>query len=324
MSPVGGARWPALGSDAELRVTDRWRLEPALASAQAAIAEIDRACSRFREDSELSCVNARAGRRVRVSTLMLDAVEVALRGAELSSGLLDPCLGRELEQAGYDRDWELIEAEARPTADGSGEPPRLLARRRAAWREIEVDRAAGTVRIPAGAKLDLGATAKALAADRACAAAHHRARGGGVLVALGGDIAVRGEPPAGGWQVHVTDDHRAGPRAPGQRVAIDGGGLATSSTLVRRWRRGGEQMHHIIDPATGRPAETCWRTVSVAAGDCTDANVASTTALLLGEGAPAWLCELGLPARLVEHDGTVVAAADWPAETSAAAAEAMP
>ncbi len=175
--------------------------------------------------------------------------------------------------------------------------------------------------MPAGAKLDLGATAKALAADRACVAAHARA-GGGALVAVGGDVAVRGEAPSGGWQVHVTDDHRAGPRAPGQRIAIEGGGLATSSTAARRWRRGNEQMHHIIDPATGRPADTCWRTVSVAAVDCTDANMASTTALLLGDGAPAWLGARGLPARLVEHDGSVVVAAGWP-EDAAVAAEAM-
>ncbi len=132
MSPPRGARWPALGSTAELRVADRSCLERALPAAQAAIVEIDRACSRFREDSELSRVNARAGRPVRVSTLMLDAVEVALRGAELSGGLLDPCLGRELELAGYDRDWELIEESSAVTA--ADEPPRLVARRRAAWR----------------------------------------------------------------------------------------------------------------------------------------------------------------------------------------------
>lgn len=308
MSSLASARFKALGSTAIVRVTERRELEPAVACAKRTFDEFDRACSRFLEDSELSVVNARAGRPVAASRLLIDAVDVALRGAELTGGLLDPCLGRSLEDAGYDRDWELIRD--RPDC-ASAAPERLIARRRDAWREIELDRVSSTVRIPAHAKLDLGATAKALAVDRACAAVHSRF-GHGVLVALGGDLAARGCPPAGGWQIHVTDDHRAGPDAPGQRITIDAGGLATSSTVTRRWSVGGEARHHIIDPATGRPAVTCWRTVSVAAADCSDANVASTAALLRDGEAPAWLAELGLPARLVALDGTVRALAGWP------------
>jgi thiamine biosynthesis lipoprotein len=302
------ARWQALGSTALVRVLLPWELEPAVACVKRMLDDFDRACSRFREDSELSRVNARAGRPVAVSALLLDAVELALRGAALTGGRLDPCLGRPLEQAGYDRDWELI---GEPTGRAEAMPEQLIARRREAWREVRVDRAAGTLRIPAGTKLDLGATAKALAADRACAAAQC-AGGGGLLVALGGDLAVSGEAPRGGWQVHVTEDHRAGAEAPGQRIAIEAGGLATSSTVARRWRRGGQTMHHIIDPVTGRPAVTRWRTVSVAAADCTDANIASTAALLRDEDAPQWLASLGLPARLVELDGSVHTVAGWP------------
>jgi thiamine biosynthesis lipoprotein len=73
-------------------------------------------------------------------------------------------------------------------------------------------------------------------------------------------------------------------------------------------------MHHIIDPATGTPARSRWRTVSVAAGDCTDANVATTAALVRGDSAAAWLAELGLPARLVGWDGHVSTLGGWPAE----------
>jgi thiamine biosynthesis lipoprotein ApbE len=316
------AHWQALGSSAVVRVVEPWQLEPAMLVVRATLERFDYACSRFRSDSELTAVNARAGRPVEVSPLLQEAVEIALRGAELTDGTLDPCLGRSLEQAGYDRDWELVRGSDGESdsdsddGDGDGEghrASRIVARRRAAWREVEVDRTRGTVRIPLGTKLDLGATAKALAADRACAAVHARF-GHGVLVALGGDLAAAGRAPSGGWRVHVTDDHLGGPQAPGQRVAIENGGLATSSTATRRWRRGGESMHHIIDPVTDRPAVTRWRTVSVAAADCTDANIASTTALLRDGEAIGWLDRRGLPARLVELDGTVHTVAGWPAE----------
>jgi thiamine biosynthesis lipoprotein len=110
----------------------------------------------------------------------------------------------------------------------------------------------------------------------------------------------------------VAEDHRAGPGDPGQDVAIAEGGLATSSITVRRWRRGGRWLHHIIDPATGAPAGSCWRAVSVAAATCVDANAAATAALVKGQGADVWLARHDLPARLVRLDGTQVAVAGWP------------
>jgi thiamine biosynthesis lipoprotein len=317
------AQWPALGSTVALRVAEPGALDDAIELVTGELERFDRACSRFREDSELSCVNARAGRPVEAGPLLLDALELALRGARLTDGALDPTIGLSLEQAGYDRDWELMDASdaerdgdlaGRAGGDGAAVGagrPRLIARRRAGWRQVEVDHARGRVRIPAGTKLDLGATAKALAADRTAAAVHRRLRCG-VLVALGGDVATAGTGPSEGWAIHVTDDHRDGPDAPGQRLSIASGGLATSSTTARRWRRDGCEMHHIIDPVTGRPAETRWRTVSVAAADCTDANIASTGALLRDDGAPEWLCSLGLPARLVSDDGHVVRVGGWP------------
>src|SRR5262249_27352191 len=127
-------------------------------------------------------------------------------------------------------------------------------------------------------------------------------------------------PPPGGWHVRVTDDHAAGPEAPGQTVAVDDGGLATSSTTVRTWTAGGQQVHHIIDPRTGEAARSCWRTVSVTAGSCTDATIATTArtaAILPSESAPAWLAGHGLPARLVRADGTVMTVAGWPADDQA-------
>ena len=299
------ARWAALGSQASLVVSDPLALTAARRAVEAELEAIDLACSRFRADSSLSRLNAGAGRPVRVMPLLFEAIAVALRAAALTDGIVDPTIGRALILAGYDRDFALI-AEA---------PARLVATPVAGWRTVSADPARGTVRIPRGVRLDLGATAKALAADRAAAAAATAAPGVGVLVNLGGDIAVAGPAPAGGWAVRVADDHRAPPEAPGQTLSLDSGGLATSSTTVRRW---GPGAHHIIDPRTGRPAVSPWRTVSVAAATCVDANTASTAAIVLGDDAPAWLATRGLPGRLVDHDGRAHAVADWPRERVAA------
>ena len=148
-------------------------------------------------------------------------------------------------------------------------------------------------------QLDLGATAKALAADRAARAAHE-AVGAGVLVSLGGDIATCGPAPSGGWAIRVTDDHRDGPDAAGQTITIR---LGRPGDLEHRdaalvARRAGRCITSSI-PDTGRRSAAPWRTASVAAATCADANIASTAAMVLGDDAPAWLAEQGLPARLV-------------------------
>ena len=126
-----------------------------------------------------------------------------------------------------------------------------------------------------------------------------------------GDVDVCGEAPAGGWAVRVTEDHRR-PDGVGQTVAVHEGGLATSSTTVRRWRAGDARPHHIIDPGRGEPAAEVWRTVSVAAANCVDSNIASTAAIVRGRAAPAWLGRAGLPARLVARDGSVLRVGRWP------------
>ncbi len=314
-APLASAVWEALGTSVVLRVRDPEALAPARATVEGELAAIDRACSRFRADSELSRVNARAGRSTHAGPLLMEALDVAVRAAECTDGDVDPTVGRSLELAGYDRDWRLLApASGQPEA-----PAAITVRVRAGWREIALDRAGHAVRVPAGVKLDLGASAKAWAADRAAAAAQSTA-GCGVLVSLGGDIATAGSAPEGGWRIRVTDDHRSHPSAPGQTIAIHSGGLATSSTAVRRWSHAGHTMHHIIDPRTGAPVKDTWRTVSVAAATCTDANVAATAALVRGQPAAGWLAGLGLPARLLDWAGNVTAVGDWPAE---AAAEAL-
>ena len=164
-----------------------------------------------------------------------------------------------------------------------------------------VDLAAGLLTVPAGVQLDLGATVKGWAADRSAARIAGEL-GCGVLVSLGGDTAVAGEPPEGGWRIRVQDRTALPgepPDGPSQVVTIRDGGLATSSTAARRWRRGGDVLHHILDPRTARPAAQVWRTVSVAASTCADANTAATAAIIKGRQAVGWLTGLRLPARLV-------------------------
>jgi len=308
---LGSCAWEALGTGVVLRVIDPGALDAACVAVQHELDAIDRACSRFRADSELSRVNICAGRWTRVSPLLLEALEVALRAAELTDGDVDPTVGLALELAGYDRDWRLLD----PPCEQPEAAPAITLRARPGWRTVVLDRTSRALRIPAGVRLDLGASAKAWAADRAAAAAH-RAGGCGALVSLGGDIATSGPAPDGGWRIRVTDDHRSDCTASGQTISIRAGGLATSSTAVRRWSHAGHTMHHIVDPHTGAPVRDTWRTVSVAAANCTDANIAATAAIVRAQAGAVWLARQGLPARLVDWEGNVTVVGDWPAEAA--------
>jgi FAD:protein FMN transferase len=305
---VGTDTFSVFGTTATLLVSDAGRLDDARNIADTQLAAVDLACSRFRPDSELSRLNASGGAVIGVSKLFAELVEAALRAARLTDGDVDPTCGQALEEIGYDRDFAVLQA-AGARALRSGPAAQSVP----GWRCVLLDRTRGLVQLTNGAQLDLGATAKAFAADR-CASLIAARTGAGVLVSLGGDIAVAGAPPADGWRVRVTDDHAAGPDAPGQTVTIRSGGLATSSTTVRTWAVGGQRVHHIINPATGRSAASCWRTVSVAAGSCADANTASTAAIIRSEAALPWLQEACLPSRLVRQDGTVETTAGWPSD----------
>jgi FAD:protein FMN transferase len=301
MQGLGEVCFSIWGTTASVLTTDADRLSIAVDAVRGQLAVFDVACSRFRTDSEIERVNGATGRWVEVMPLLVDAVEVAVRAAALTDGDVDPTVGEALIVLGYDRDFAAV-LQSGPSTGGDRPAP--------GWRLIEIDRTNSRIRVPIRVRLDLGATAKALAADRAAAAAAEVA-GCGVLVSLGGDIAVAGAGPAEGWTIGLADSHLDEPE-PGQSVRIGDGGLATSSTTVRRWSRGGQTVHHVIDPSTGRPAREVWRTVTVAAATCVDANTASTAAIVRGEFALDWLASLGLPARLVRADGRIVRTATWP------------
>jgi len=297
-------RFDAFGTVALVAATDPARLDAAVAAVSRVVEEFDRACSRFRPDSELSLVNAAAGSSVPVGPVLLEAVTAALRAARLTAGDVDPTVGEALIALGYDRDFEELSA---PAAVARSVPLASVP----GWRTVQVDTDAGTIRLARGVTLDLGATAKALAADHAARSAA-AAAGCGVLASFGGDLAIAGAAPADGWRVRVTDDHRAGVTAPGQWISVRSGGLATSSVAVRRWRTDAGEAHHLVDPTTGGSVDSVWRTVSVNAASCLDANIASTAAIIRGERALAWLSSLELPSRLVGVDGTVSYVAGWP------------
>jgi thiamine biosynthesis lipoprotein ApbE len=303
-SVLGIADDRALGGSLRVVVTDPRSLAAAKAAVDEVINAVDDAASRFREDSELSHLNAAPETEVVVSPLLAQAIAAGLRGAQLTDGAVDPTVGTAIKLVGYDADF------AQGIKDGG--PLRIRANRVAGWRAIRFEAATRCVWIPRGVEIDLGATAKALASDHAAKAAAGVISSGGVLVSLGGDIAVAGDPPAGGWPVQVSEDSGAPVDEREETITINDGGIATSSTTVRRWTRGGVIVHHIIDPATGLPADGPWRTATVAAATCVDANIASTAAIVLGDGALDWLERHGLAARLVGQDGRIVSTSRWP------------
>lgn len=300
----------ALGTTAVVAVTDAAALSSARRLLERRLNELDRTCSRFRADSELARANRRTGETIAVSELLAETVYVALEAARTTDGIVDPTLARELRAAGYDCTFALVRARG-------GWRLRPLDRRTATWREVELDRERGMLRIPPGVELDLGATAKAWAADDLAGSIAAQS-GAGALVALGGDLAVAGPPPQQGWAVRVADDHSASLDGTGPVVAIVAGGLATSGTSVRRWRANYGHAHHVIDPRSRRPAVTPWRTVTVAAATCLGANIAAIAALVLGASGADWLTRRRLPSRLVREDGAVSHTCDWPAEIEAA------
>ena len=295
----GTATWRALGTYVHLSTADGTALEPARQIATRLLEDVDRTCSRFRQDSDLVRANSAAGAWVRVDPMLVRAVGAAVEAAAQTDGLVDPTLGHALVAAGYDRDISLVLAES---TDPAGIP---VPARSGAWRDIQRD-PAGAILVPRGSALDLGATCKAWAADLIVAAIAAEFDST-VVLSLGGDVAVAGP---GGWPVAITEtiDDPAG----AEIVHLPYGGLATSSTAARRWIRGGVIRHHLIDPRTGEPTSGRWRTVTATGATCLAANTATTAAVVLGERAVGWLNERDIPARLVNTSGRIVRTQRWP------------
>jgi FAD:protein FMN transferase len=305
---VAVAQREALGTSARLAVWPPEHVGAAMAAVDTVLAALDRQASRFRPDSEISWLHRSAGGLFMLSDGLAEAVGVALEAAHWTGGLTDPTVGEALISLGYDRDFAAIDPNRREPPPAPKPAP--------GWQQVRLD--GPLLWLPAGVRLDLGATAKGLGSDRAAravmAATGHT---GGVLISLGGDIATAGIPPRDGWPIVAAErPDQAGPgpasAGPAQRVRLPRGAVATSSISCRSWRRAGRVLHHIVDPRTGLPADGPWQMASVAAMTCADANAAATASIVAGEAAPGWLAAAGLPARLVSHDGRVRHIGGWP------------
>lgn len=311
---TAAATFAAIGTHHRIVVTRPEVLGPAIVVAREHLADLDAAVSRFRSDSEVTALACRARRGTAtqlVSPVFVDVLTAGLRAARLTDGLVDPTLGAALVAAGYDADLAVVQvADRRP----SRAPVT-----RVDWRDVRLEPGLGRVTVPRGALLDLGATAKARAAD-VIAGRLADTLPGGFLVSLGGDVAVSGELPPRGWQIGV--EGTGGEER--QVVTSRGQAFATSSTRRRTWTQGGRSRHHIIDPRTGETASTHWEQVTCAGIDAVEANAASTAAVVLGPEAPAWLEARGIPARLDRaRDAAVVTTTGWPRPTPAAAPRAV-
>lgn len=299
----GFDRFSIWGTSVVLGTTDPSRVKPARAILDEELAKIEQAASRFRPGTEILALNEAAGTGpVAISETMVDLIECAITADMATGGACDPTVADSLVTLGYDRDFDQlgdagIDLTARPAPGTSG---------------IVLDRAAGTVSLPTSVHLDLGATAKARAADL-CASRIADAFGCGALVDIGGDLRTAGPPPPDGWQIGISLEARSGKLdSVDEVIAVTAGAIASSSTGVRTWRGGDAMLHHIIDPVTGWPTTTPWTMVTVAAGTCVEANGLSTASLVWGEDALFELPQRSVAARLVRADGTVERIGGWP------------
>jgi thiamine biosynthesis lipoprotein len=291
----------AIGTTNTVITTDPATIVDATTIAQEHLRELDLAVSRFRPDSEVSRLAA-AARNGPASTLASPVLAAYLRGAlhaaQLTDGLVDPTVGSAVVASGYDADMADVRSRKSIEATAAAPVP--------GWHRVSIDEN-DVVTVPAGALVDLGSTAKAQAADTIAGLLPERLPGG-FLVNLGGDIAVSGACPAGGWRIGIEDEH--GDIM--ETITTTGQAVATSSTRKRTWATTDGVRHHIVDPRTGATARAVWAHVTCAAATALEANAATTAAVVLGHQAPAWLAAHGIPGRLQGTDGTVHYVAGWP------------
>jgi thiamine biosynthesis lipoprotein len=256
--------------------------------------------SRFLPDSELSYLNRSAGIPVRVGPLLFHVLETALAAARATNGLYDPTLLSQLIAMGYDRTLEDVPA-IQSAAAGSAVPGGM-------WRLIRVNRETREVTLPPGVGLDFGGIAKGMAVD---AALDHlrEIEITTALVNAGGDLAAMGTPPSGDhWPVAIEGKDTT------WVLPFQHGALATSGISRRRWRKGTQTRHHLIDPRTGASAQSGLWSVTVAAGRCEQAEVGAKAAFLAGTDAGRKFIERhGLAGLLVREDGSWTTAGAWPA-----------
>ncbi|WP_167760455.1 FAD:protein FMN transferase [Blastococcus sp. CT_GayMR16] len=247
--------------------------------ARSRLAELESRWSRFRATSEISWLNAAAGRPVLVSADTVELLTRAVEGWRWTGGLFDPTVAAAMVAHGYDRDLALVRADPVTRIASSAPAPGCAG--------IEIDPVGGMVRLPAGVTVDPGGIGKGLAAD--LVSAELIAAGAtGCLVNVGGDLRIRGDAPTDdGWVVTVPDPHDDGREL--LRIALQHGAVATTSRLSRRWWIGGRQVDHLMDPATGTPACRDIVAITVLAAEGWRAEVLSKALAIDGDAARSML-----------------------------------
>ena len=293
---------PAMGTTAELMVVGG-RGDALLDWAVDRIEALEAAWSRFRPESELCRLDRCAGTGpVAVSADTVDVVGRALSLWYVTDGRFDPTIHRALEASGYDRTFRLVA----PAGPALAEPPHAAP----GCDGVRIDRRGCTVSLPAGVSLDLGGVGKGLAADLVATGLVERGASG-ACVGLGGDVRVAGRGPDGGAWVIEVEDPIDETRVLCSRTLLDSA-IVTCTTRFRRWTRGGEMLHHIIDPATGASADR-GATAVVAVGDAAWwAEGVAKAALVAGPGGGIALLErLGVAAVIVGDHGDRYATSRW-------------
>jgi thiamine biosynthesis lipoprotein len=297
----------AIGTTATVVVQHPDGADEAEATLREELGAIDLTCSRFRPDSELENLHRQSGHVVEVSALLFEALTVAVAVAERTQGAVDPTVGNAICTLGHDRDFDEIGLRSTLPPDALGPV--------VGFGHVHLNARTREVRIPRGVRLDLGSSAKALVVDRAAARIATQLKAG-VLVSVGGDVAVAGPPPADGWAIGIALDSSTPAQEVDQVVAIRVGGLASSSTGVRKWKVGSESVHHIIDPSTGNCAPPYWALVSASGSSCVDANAVSTAAVVWGAQAIERLHSFDQAVRLVRQNGEVFTLGGWPGDAA--------
>jgi thiamine biosynthesis lipoprotein len=300
--PIAVRRFRAMNTDINIRTTDPARA-PLLVEAVRVFEDVERRFSRFLPESELCALNGRAAERVEVSAEMCELLASAAAMHRVTGGVFDPSILPELEGAGYDRSFELV--------DGAAARVARAARGERRFGELSVDRDACTVMLPPGLRLDFGGIGKGWAVDRA-AAALRPARD--YLINAGGDIFAAGSDGYhDGWTAVVAHPHTHEETGV---VHLRDQAMATSTTAVRRWTTQGETRHHLIDPRSGTPAAAGVLSASVIAPTTVEADVFAKTALILGEHeGRAFLRSAHCPGLFVLDHGAVAVTPDWPGAT---------
>jgi len=236
--------------------------------------EWEQVLSRFRIDSELSCLNMLHNQPVQVSDTLWDVFRAAQKAEQMTNGLVTPTLLDAILEAGYDRPFDMLPHQTSLQFDSVQTTTQPLTM-------IASDESAQTITLPFGMGLDFGGIAKGWAAHQAMKRLQAE---GPALIDAGGDIAVNG-PRADGkpWKIGVADPFHSDQEI--EVLYLTENGVATSGKDRRRWLRNGVLQHHIIDPLTGQPAETDLLTVTVIAPDVMQAEAAAKAAFILGSHA---------------------------------------